>query len=403
MGIIGLGCRGTGLLTEVILKSADVTVSALCDIYEDRTANAAKAVESRTGRKPFQTCDFRELLSRSDVDAVLISASWEDHIKIAIEAIKEGKAIALEVGGAYSVGDCFELVGTWEETGVPFMFMENCCYDRCELLATAMARAGKFGRIVHCEGSYSHDLREEIAYGEKNRHYRLRNYLSRNLENYPTHELGPIAKLLNINRGNRMMGLVCASTGSFGMNEYISCRDDLPSLQNAVFSQGDIFHTLITCENGETVLLRLDTTLPRFYTRNFTVRGTKGFYEMNTNTVFIEGEQKEEFFKPVLSYKKLIDNASEYEDAFLPDMWKRITPEERNAGHGGMDWFEFSAFFDALRNGKEMPIDVYDAASWMVISALTEESAKHNGSYIEIPDFTSGRYRDRKPKDVTDL
>lgn len=62
---------------------------------------------------------------------------------------------------------------------------------------------GVLGNIMHCSGAYCHDLREEITNGKEIRHYRLRNYIHRNCENYPTHEIGPIAKILDINNGNR--------------------------------------------------------------------------------------------------------------------------------------------------------------------------------------------------------
>ena len=115
---------------------------------------------------------------------------------------------------------CWELVRAYEETKTPIMMMENCCYDRFELLSTAMVRAGKFGEIVHCHGAYSHDLRDEILGGNVNRHYRLNNYMRRNCENYPTHELGPIAKILNINRGNRMLSLVSVASKAAGLKEF---------------------------------------------------------------------------------------------------------------------------------------------------------------------------------------
>ena len=194
-----------------------------------------------------------------------------------------------------------------------------------------------------------------------------------------------------------------ASTGAFGLHEYVQGRPELGYLKDAKFAQGDIFHTLITCENGETILLRLDTTLPRFYTRNFNVRGTKGLYEMNTNTVFIEGTDEEKYWEPLDTYRELIGNAERYEAGYLPEIWKNVTPEQLAKGHGGMDWFEFEAFFGALSSGKEMPVDVYDAASWMAISCLTEQSIKNHGSYIEIPDFTNGAYKIRPVRDVTDF
>ena len=287
VGIIGFGCRAYGM-TEILLGFEDVDVVAVCDKYEDRVENAKnKVIEKKgEGAVPFCTTDYKELLALDCVDAVYIATDWEMHFPIAIDSIKAGKAVALEVGGAYSVQDCYDLVEAWEEKRTPVMFMENCCYNRDELLATAMARKGLFGKIVHCSGAYSHDLRKEVVEGEENRHYRLRNYLSRNCENYPTHELGPMAKVLDINRGNRMVSLVSMATASWGMEQYVEDRRDTvnPKLLGADFAQGDIVHTLIKCANGETMMLKLDTSLPRSYNREFQIRGTKGMLTVSPNT-----------------------------------------------------------------------------------------------------------------------
>ena len=200
--VIGLGQRGSGLLNNVLLKRDDVKIAAVCDLYSDRAEKAALDVEKQTGIKPDVFTDYRTALDKSRPDAAIVSCSWESHTEAAAYAMEKGVAVAMEVGGCYSENEMWGLVHTYERTKTPFMFMENCCYDKKETLATNLARAGKFGRIVHCSGAYAHDLREEIAGGEVNRHYRLRNYLSRNCENYPTHDIGPIAKLLDINRGN---------------------------------------------------------------------------------------------------------------------------------------------------------------------------------------------------------
>ena len=64
---------------------------------------------------------------------------------------------------------------------------------------------------------------------------------------------------------------------------------------------------------------------------------------------------------------------------------------------------EFKAFFTALREGKEPPIDVYDAAAWMCISALSEASIAAGGAPQEIPDFTNGKWLLRKTLDVTEM
>ncbi len=398
MGIIGFGCRGRDM-TNNLLGFEDVEITAVCDRYADRVENGVQLTKEKRGNTPFGTQDYKEVLSRDDVDAVYVATDWCMHFPIAIDAMNAGKAVALEVGGAYSVEDCWTLVDTYEKTKTPFMFMENCCYNRDELLATAIGRSGAFGRIVHLSGAYSHDLRNEVTRGKENRHYRLNEYLSRNCENYPTHELGPMAKVLNINRGNRMVSLVSVATSSFGMEEYVEKNKDNinPELIGADFKQGDIVNTIITCENGETMLLRLDTSLPRSYNREFTVRGTKGMYEQSSNSVFFDGQCE---YWSGIEYIDNYKNSAEKFSNLLPTQWRDITEEALAAGHGGMDYIELREFIDRLKSGEEMMCDVYDAASWMVITCLSEKSIKEGGAPQTIPDFTRGLYKTRPPMDV---
>ena len=400
MALIGYGCRGNDLLNKILLLQDDVEI--VCDSYQDRAESAGKSVTEKRGKKPFVTTDYKEIFQIDGLDAVLISTAWEYHLKIAIYALNKGVAVALEVGGAFSLEELWELVRTQEKTGTPFMFMENCCFDRAELLATSMARKGLFGTIVHMEGAYSHDLRQEIAGGLQNRHYRMRNYLSRNCENYPTHEIGPIAKILDINRGNRFVSLVSMASKSVGLKEYVQNNTEkYPELKDKEFKQGDIVSTIITCANGETVTIKLDTTLPRFYSRNFIVRGTKGFYEQNTNTAFLDGDYEE--YDTVAMYQHYFDSGKKYEEEYLPDFWKNITTEQLSAGHGGMDYFIFRRFIDCIKEGIEPCIDVYDAATWMAISVLSEQSILAGGAPILFPDFTDGKWMMRERKDVCEF
>lgn len=401
-GVIGLGGRGWGLL-GTILACEEAEVVAVCDVYEDRVGNAQKKVEEKTGKKPVGYTDYLELLKNPDVEAVLIVSSWDEHTRMAVNAMKAGKITALEVSGAYDVEDCWELVRTYEETKTPIMFMENCCFDEFELLSTSLARSGKLGEIVYCHGAYAHELCDEIAGGKVNRHYRLENYKRRNCENYPTHELGPIARLLNINRGNKMLSLTSVASKQVALNDYVNNDEKNPdkSLKGTKFAQGDIVVTTITCANGEVITLRLDTTLPRQYSREFTVRGTKGLCMQDDNLVMLKGEMDEEFDAKVWM-KKNYDTAEKYRD-YLPEMWQNITEEEKKLGHGGMDYFEFKAFFQAVLKGEEMPIDVYDAAAWMCITPLSEQSIAHGGMPQAIPDFTRGKWMLREPKDVVEL
>jgi hypothetical protein len=398
VGFIGLGQRGSGLLGLVAKRFRDVDIVAVCDVYEDRVQAAIEKNFQRSGNTAKGYTDHKDLLADENVQIVIISASWEDHIPLAIESMRAGKVTALEVGGAYSVDDCWQLVRTWEETQVPFMFLENCCYGERELHATRLARLGLLGEIVYCHGSYCHDLRGEITGGIKNRHYRLRNYIHRNCDNYPTHNLGPIARLLNINRGNRMLKLVSMGSKSRGLETYVRENADCEFLRDTHFAQSDVVTTMITCADGSLITLKLDTTLPRAYCREFSVSGTKGIYSERDNIILTE----ERGFNHEKSMWRYRDTAEEYKD-LRPKIWRDITEEEIKAGHGGMDTLILRSFFDAVRDGRPMPIDVYDAASWMVISCLTEASIANGGQSIDIPDFTGGRWIMREPEDVTDL
>lgn len=322
LAVVGLGSRGMGLLEMVYLEHPDVEYPVVCDVYEDRCKDAADLIEKSGRPRPEMTQDYHDILGREDVDGVLLCTAWEHHIDLCIDFMKAGKYVGCEVGGAYSVRDCWKLVETYEETKVPVMLMENCIYGRDEMMVENMVQQGVMGRIVHCEGGYRHDLRDEIAFGKENRHYRLKNYLNRNCENYPTHELGPIARLLKVNRGNRMVSLTSVASGAFGMKEYIKeHKADDAELMNAEFAQGDVVTTLITCANGETITLTLDTTLPRYYSRGFYVQGTKGMYMEDNASLFLEGE---EHAKDHFEWKKHWGNVEEYRDKYEHPVWNSI-------------------------------------------------------------------------------
>ena len=305
-----------------------------------------------------------------------------------------GKQVATEVGGAYSIDDCWKLVNTYEKTGIHCMMLENCCYDRNEMMVMKMVREGLFGKIVHCEGGYQHDLRGEVSHGAENRHYRLRNYQNRCCENYPTHELGPIAKILDINRGNRMLKLVSMASGAWGLNAFAEAHDDVdPALRSYPFKQGDVVKTLIQCAHGETICLTLDTTLPRYYNRNFTIRGTKGFFGETENMVYIDG-------KCVEFGHDNFNNVAEYRKEWEHPVWKHFEEEGVKGGHGGMDWLVFDAYFSALRDGMVPPIDTYDTAAWMAITPLSEISIANGSMPVDIPDFTRGMWTHRTDKNT---
>jgi hypothetical protein len=392
IGVIGLGGRGYGLLSN-ILRMDDIIVSAVCDLYEDRREGAAKEVEKVAGSTPFCTGNYIEILAMEEIEAIIVSTSWADHVHIAIDAMKAGKYVASEVGGAYSIDECWELVRTHEETGVPCMMLENCCYGREELMILSMVKQGLFGKVIHCQGGYRHDLRDEITNGRENRHYRLVNYQNRNCDNYPTHELGPISKILNINRGNRMVALTSMASKAAGLHEFILKEKGADyDLANFKFAQGDVVTTTIKCAHGETIVLTLDTTLPRAYSRDFRVQGTKAMYMEENNSLFLDGVHNKFDFE----WKKQWNNVEQLREQYDHPIWQNYDPDAKD-GHGGIDYLVLRAFFDSVRRQVQTPVDVYDMAAWMSITVLSEQSIAMGSQPVAIPDFTNGRWINREP------
>ena len=404
IGVVGLGQRGAafgmtdgsiGLLGN-ILNNTDVSVTAVCDARPERVEFAAEKVVAAGQKEPLKTTDFAEVLD-SGVDAVIVSTSWASHVVVALAAMEKGVAVGIEVGGTHNLDDMVKLVDAYERTKTPFMFLENCCYNKDELLVTSLARNGRLGEICYCHGAYCHDLRNEITeVGLKRGHYRLEEYKNHNCENYPTHELGPIIKLLGITRGNKFTRLTSVASKARGLNEYIETHEEVAALKGTRFKQGDVVITTLQCENGELITLKLDTTLPRLYDREITVSGTRGYYSQTLKAVTLDGDR---FDHEKNTIQDSFSSQNEYNE-YLPEDWKTITEEQLKTGHGGMDYIMLKHFFRAVANKEDMPVDVYEACAMMCVTALSEQSIALGGAPVEVPDFTKGKYKERKIVDV---
>ncbi len=380
VGVLGLGSRGIPQL-KVIHSMADVKVCAVCDVYEDRVQAGLEIAKDAVG-----TQDYREVLKMPQIEAVFIFTDWLSHIPIAIEAMKAGKEVAMEVGGAATVEDCWKLVRTAEETGRQCMLLENCSYGVDEMAVINMIRQGKFGEIVHCEGAYAHDLRDEIGNGDINRHYRQQNFLHRNAELYPTHELGPIAQYLRLGRGNRMVTLCSMASKAVGLHEWLQKNRPGTALADAQVNEGDIVTTLISCANGQTIILSHDCTLPRPYSRRNVVRGTKGCWYEDGHMMYIEGETPQ----PEHHWTHVGESDERLLKEYRHPLWKAYDAFGQRGGHDGMDYLVLRAFIEAIQNHTPVPIDVYDTAALMCVTPLSEQSIAMGGAPVPVPDYTSG-------------
>ena len=390
IGIIGLGPRAETLLASIFALPEEVEVVALCDIAEKPIEKMREVFKRNKVNFPTVYRNHKELLQDKNVQAVLIPTGWNSHLQIARDALAAGKYAGIEVGGASSVEELWQLVHAAESTGVGCMMLENCCYGRNELLAMNLARKGLFGELVHCSCGYEHDIRYELA-GAPGRSERDMHNLRRNGELYPTHGLGPIAKILRINRGNRFLTLTSTASKSAGF----AAAAEAAGRGRIHYNQGDVVTTVIKCANGETITMTHSVSLPRPYSRDCRVQGTKGLWLEERNGIFIEGmspteEKIDAAGNPYIEHSW--ESVEDYYGRFEHPIWRN---NPVIGGHGGMDSLALKAFFDAVRRKAQTPIDVYDIAAWMSVTALSEQSVAMGSMPVAFPDFTNGKWVNR--------
>ncbi|MCI8589567.1 MAG: Gfo/Idh/MocA family oxidoreductase [Clostridiales bacterium] len=387
VGYIGLGGRGYGVLNGIINNMNDIDIVVVCDLKEDRMQRGKKLVEEKYGHDIDGTLNYHDILARKDIDCILIPSSWNAHYKIAIDSMEAGIPAAFEVGPVSSLQECWDLVRTHERTGVHCMALENCCYGRYEMAMYNMIKKGIFGEVVYVGGGYQHDLRglaDDYANGmERSFHTKCRNG-----ELYPTHELGPMLYYLDINRGNRMLSLTSTSTKARGLYDYINKNGGKEHpLYGKQINNGDITTTVIKCANGENMVLTHDITLPRGYSRGGRVQGTNGIWMEDGDRLYLDGMNEGHEFA----------NMKNYIDQYDHPLWRKYKEEGIQDAHGGMDTLVLRAFFESVRNHEEPPIDVYDSVCMSVVSCLSEQSIAMGSMPVPIPDFTDGKWVNRKP------
>ena len=398
IGIVGLGGRGTGLL-NMLLGMHGVEVPAVCDISSENVARAQDLVEKagQPGPESYSEGpeDFRRLMSRDDLDAVLIATPWHWHTPMAVCGMKSGKYVAVEVPAAITLDECWELVETYEETSVPCMMLENWSFRRDNLAVLNMIRLGLFGEIIHCHCAHSHDCIDHWFFDTQgNKRWGAEYLLKRNADQYPTHSLGPVVSWMDLGCGDYFDYLTSTATRSIGINSYF-IRKFGPDHPNAgpEYAQGDIVTSVVRTHKGNTIVINYDMQLPRPYDNRWMIQGTLGIYNEQRSAVYLTGRSPEYHqWEPFAPYQE------KYEHAWWKEMRNQVT-----GGHGGTDYLELSRFLRAVRYKTQTPVDVYDSVLMSVIIPLSEQSISRGSAPVKCPDFTRGAWKTRKPAFALDM
>jgi predicted dehydrogenase len=403
IAFIGVGNRGSHHLS-LVSKFDNVEIPAICDIDPAAISKSQKILRdhSRKDAAVYSGDDyaFMKMLDRDDIDGVIIATPWRWHTPMAVASMRAGKYPGVEVSAANTIEECWDLVNTSEETGMPLMILENVCFAREAMTVLNMVRKGLWGELVHASCGYQHDLRELMIKfdntGEAELNWRTLHALKRNGDLYPTHGVGPVATWLDINHGNRFETITSVATKATGLHRYI--EKNAPDGENNPAAKlkwklGDIVTSTIKTARGETISISYDTNLPRPYSWGFTLHGNEGIWagQYEGKKIYIDGKSPEHQWETGTAYDK-------YMNAYDHKIWREEEAKAKSAGHGGIDYFTIKTFLESVRNEIRPPIDVYDAAAWSAVTPLSEASVATNGTPQYFPDFTRGRWITNKPK-----
>ncbi len=399
IGFIGLGNRGSSAVERYTYIDG-VEIVALCDVFEDRVERSQEMLQkhglprakSFSGSKE----SWKELCENEDIDLVYICTPWKWHTTMGVYAMNNEKHAATEVPAATTLDECWQLVETSEKTRQHFMMLENCCYDFFELLTLNMARQGYFGEIVHGEGAYIHDLSHSLFAKDKyTEMWRLKENM-RNGNLYPTHGLGPVCQVMNINRGDQMEYLTSMQSADFklsSMADSYAKDDDFYAEFSGKKYRGNMNTTAIRTHKGKTILVQHDVSSIRPYTRIHLISGSEGIarkWPEPTERIAKGHEWLNE------------EEMKSLHETYTPAIVKHVGEMAKQVGgHGGMDFMMDWRLIDCLRNGLPLDEDVYDAALWSSIAPLSEISVANRSNSIDIPDFTRGAWKINKPVNLT--
>jgi predicted dehydrogenase len=391
MGVVGTGKRGTNLVE--ILMTLGVRVPALCDISTENLARAQDIVQTAGQPKPEGYSrgeeDFRRLMAREDLDGLIIASPWEWHAAMAVYGMKCGKYTAVEVPCALTLQECWDLVNTYEMTRVPCMMLENTSFFRHTLAVQNMIRAGLLGEIVHCHCAHDHNVMywylDEKGYPRWTGNWLLK----RNADQYPTHSLGPVMHWMDITYGDNFAYLTSTATRQLGISDQIARRfgKDHPAVKYK-WLQGDVVTTVVKTVKGNVIVISMDMQLPRPKDDRWLIQGTRGLYSLERNAVWLLGKSpKPETWESFGPYQKEYDHT----------WWKTMPAEGMKLGHPGIDYLELRELVKAIREKRQTPLDVYDSVVMSCVVPLSEESIAKGSAPVQVPDFTRGKWKTRKP------
>ena len=369
VGIVGAPRGQSFIRSFQAIEETDVI--AICDLNID----VVEGVASQFNIDQKYT-EFEEMI-QSDLDIVVVSTPMPLHAPQSTLALQEGKHVISEVPAATDLQQCWELAKSVENSKKKYMMAENYVYTRENILIRELAMQGLFGDIYFGKGQYIHELKSlnEIT------KWRRKWQTGRNGCTYSTHSLGPVLQWFE----DRVCTVSCFGSG----HHY----EDSEGKQ---YENEDTISMICKTTRGGLVEIRVDMLSDRpALGQYYSLQGTKGCYEAARGL----GDQPK-IWLAEHSDQIAWQSLSDFEEQYMPEIWRNPSMEALQAGHGGGDYLEVREFVDSIINDTKSPIDIYESLDMTVPGLVSEVSINRESIPIEVPDFRSIK---RFPEDLPSI
>jgi len=347
LGLVGVGVykgsygRGGGLFTMAGKNFEQVKLTAACDINPVSLGYIKKncpEVEAFT--------DYREMLDKAALDAVIIGTPAIKHAEFSIAALQRDISVLSEIPVVYKDEEVGPLLEAERDSEAIFMTAANPNFAGRLHDLQRVKELGLLGEPNYMEVDYMHDLRYNFQDAPWRAEYEPIHYC--------THSLGPLLTLFEEDL------------------EYVTCFDTGGWLESGKPNRHDIMTALFRTKSNRVVKLTVSfiNNFKRKDAHRCIVHGTKGVYGWE--------DPDKTFF-----------NTTELPGAHIPvelhsSRFDIRYPQSASAGHGGMDYVVMDAFLKAVATGRPSPLSLREGLRMSLPGIYAAKSARCGGELTKI-------------------
>jgi len=379
ISLVGLGAFGSSF-AELFRSHPLVDRVALCDREPDRIRQFADRESFKTKFKPSDAYSSLNEICQADLDALVIVTQPWLHAAQCIQAMEAGKHVYSAVpivtlpDGDEILEWCDKLVDTCRQTGQHYMLGETTYYRPQAMYCRRREAEGAFGRFVHADAQYFHDVDLPSCNLRDVQRHRLNSEAGREWTalakqykdkgavggpmHYPTHSVsGPIC----------VMGAHAVKVSAWGQ----------PGPPDDDFF-GDSFANetaLFRMSNGATMRICESRMIGHTGEEMFRIFGTEGSF------------REEQWVTKEQSTALTIENMRDPLPPEVHKAFQAIGGKDVYGGHGGSHAYLVHEFVSAIAEDRHPAINVWQAVRYMAPGVMAHKSAQKEGELLDVPDW----------------